>query len=97
MQHIIRNSFADQGQRRWFVFHIAPDAKTVTFADGKFDSVGLFMLARMHSLCMCDVPERREIVSFMCAPLQDPPPLHAIGIAKALSAIHMREDMLYVQ
>jgi hypothetical protein len=78
----------------WFVFHVAPDSSTVTYADGKIDSVGLFMMPRMHSFCMCYAPERREILSFLGAPLQDPPPIHAVAIAKALGCLHMREDML---
>jgi hypothetical protein len=81
----------------WFVFHVVPDEMTVTYADGKVDSVGLFMLPRMHSFCMVYVKERREIVSFMGAPLRDPPLLCVVGIGKALSAIHMREDMLCVE
>jgi hypothetical protein len=81
----------------WFLLHIAPDESTVTYADGKVDSIGLFMLPRMHSFCMCYVKGRREIVSFMGTPLKDPPPLNVIAIGKALSAIHMREDMMFVQ
>jgi hypothetical protein len=78
----------------WFVFHVMPDEMTVRYGDGKIDSVGLFMLPRMHSFCMVYVEERREIVWFMGAPVRDPPPLYVIGIGKALSAIHMREDMM---
>jgi hypothetical protein len=81
----------------WFVFHVAPDGTSVTHLDGKVDSVGLFMMPRMHSFCMCYAKERREIVSFMGAPMNDPPQLNVIEIGNALSAIHLREDMFVME
>lgn len=77
----------------WFVFHVLPDNRSVTLADGRVSESGLFMLPRMHSFGYCYVRERREVLAFLGAPEKDPPPMFKIYIGEALAFLNLRDDM----
>jgi hypothetical protein len=81
----------------WFQFPLSPDSTTTSFEDGRINNLGLFQVPRLHYFCMCYIPERREIISFMGHPRIDPPPFHTIAIGEALSVLHLGEDLMFVQ
>ncbi|KAH0786797.1 Kelch motif family protein [Histomonas meleagridis] len=87
----------DLNKMWWFVFHIMPDGKTVSIQDGVISQKsGRFMLPRIHSFSVCYIKEKREILSFLGYPENDPPQLNVINIAESMSFIHLREDMVSV-
>lgn len=78
----------------WFVFHLNPDGKTVSIADGSISDIGLFMVPRIYHFSMFYEQDTREIFAFLGQPEKDPPPLIILKIGEALGSLHMRDDLL---
>ncbi|OHT17398.1 Kelch motif family protein [Tritrichomonas foetus] len=78
----------------WFVFFIRPDGETVTYKDGKFNKISLFLIPRLHSFSMTYSPYKREIVGFLGYPFHDPKSIFKVNVTEALSFCHLRDDML---
>ena len=78
----------------WFVFFITPDGKTVTYKDGKFNKLNLFLIPRLHSFSMTYSPEKKEIIGFLGYPFHSSSTLFKVDISEALSFMHLRDDMI---
>lgn len=84
----------DVKRKWWFAFHVRPDNETLTIADGAVNKSGLFMLPREHSASIVYSPRERQLVSVMGSKLVNPPPVFTISVGEALSALHLRNDMV---
>ena len=80
----------------WFAFHVRPDLKSISLADGNVSKNGLFMLPREHSASVWYSPGRKELVSLLGSRLMNPAPAFRLSIGDALASLHMRSDMFEV-
>lgn len=78
----------------WFIFHLTPDGKTVSIADGNLSDIGLFMVPKMFHFSMFYDQTSREIFAFLGQPEKDPPPVAVLKIGEALGSLHIRDDLL---
>ena len=78
----------------WFLFHVRPDGDTLSVSDGNVGKNGNFQLPREHSASVYYTPKEREIVSVMGSKMLNSTPVFKLKIAKALSYIHLFDDML---